>query len=59
MKVEMDKGKGEGKRGQGVQMQDKMRRTEKREQRTEKDGHSTVGLQVVTQLGITHGNEGE
>jgi len=34
-------------------------RTENREQRTEKDSHGAAGLRVVTQLGITHGNEGD
>ena len=51
--------KGKGERGRGVQMQDETRRTENRERRTEKDSHSAAGSRVVTQSGITHGNEGD
>jgi len=47
----MGEGKGEGKRGQGD-------RDKKRDEENRKDSHSAAGSRVVTQSGITHGNEG-
>jgi len=43
---------GEGKRGQGD-------RSKKRDKENRNDSHGAVGSRVVTQLGITHGNEGD
>ena len=47
----MGKGEGKGKRGQGD-------RDKKQDEENRKDSRGTAGSQVVTQLGITHGNEG-
>jgi len=47
----MGKGKGKGERGRGD-------RDKKQDKENRKDSHSAAGLQVVTQSGITHGNEG-
>jgi len=44
--------KGEGKQGRGD-------RYKKQDKENRKDSHGAAGLQVVTQLGITHRNEGD
>ena len=55
MKAGMDKGKGKGYRCKTRQGD----RDKKWDKENRKDSHGTVGLQVVTQSGITHRNEGE
>jgi len=45
----------EGENGQGRWQGD---RDKKQDKENRKDGHGVAGSQIVTQSGITHGNEG-